>query len=414
MPPKTSTKAVRRNLPMKTTGKEGQRVGSASKKPRGVPTQCLARIRGIAPEPLQKIRVERKLRVVTPQEAVNTRATRSSKCKTKQRAQASTPALPAGPEILPQLSNKISRKKPQSKPATHEATAANFNPPRSTRTIERLPSQSERIKSWAGQAFPGLPSDRSISSSAPHPELASSLIREFYESRGYLVPSSKEMETTTGDGTITPSQAGQKSNGQKKKKRRASFKPRDKEFWSALREHNIGWRPTDDSKIDEWKSLVEGDPGSITENEPVTRDDRTGVPDEARWRVDMEACFGASEAMFQRTTMMTILDRHVLDDKLSYVCEAQWISDRFPGRSCKLKDCNMCKPRPDLVVAFKPMKLLPEGQSEKGSQYPTPAVLVEHPTLPQGVEMGYPGVPQAKAELGYISVALLGLDILGK
>ena len=204
-----------------------------------------------------------------------------------------------------------------------------------------------------------MPPERPISSSTPHPEIAP-FIREHYESRGYVAPSPEEMGSTADDRTITASQAGQ--NGDRQKKPKYKFKSDDPEFEAALAEHNVNYWPTPDSKIDAWKRLVQSNPRSDTENESDTCDDETGALDEVRWQIDMETCIGSNEAMFQRTIMMTILNRQELDDKLTYVCEAPWTSERFPCKDCKPKLCKVSQPLPDLVVAFKPTRLMPEGK----------------------------------------------------
>ncbi|KAL9113987.1 MAG: hypothetical protein Q9187_007543 [Circinaria calcarea] len=361
MPPKSSTKAVRGDLPIKRQRKKGDKKSAqlaASKRPKSVPTRISARVRGLAPEPLQEIEVERELPVGRTQEAENTCSTRPRESKTKQRSQASALAQPSGPEILPQLSNKIGRK-PRSTPATHEATTSNVDPVESTRIAARVPTQSERIENWAGQASPGLPPEHPTSNSTPHPQLAP-IIREHYKSRGYVAPSPEEMGSTADDRTITASQAGQ--NGDRQKKQKYRFKSGDPEFEAVLAEHNVNYWPTADSKIVAWKRLVESNPRSGTENDSDTSNDETGALDEVRWQIDIETCIGSNEAMFQRTTMMTILNRHELDDKLTYVCEAPWKSDRFPCKDCKPGLCKVSQPQPDLVVAFKPTRLMPEGK----------------------------------------------------
>ena len=161
--------------------------------------------------------------------------------------------------------------------------------------------------------------------------------------------------------SITTSQAGQNGDGQKRPPK-YKFSSTDREFEAVLAQHNVNLLPTPDIKIDAWKKLVPSDLCSNTESESETSGPETSALDEARWQMDMKVCLGSNEAMFQRTIMMTILNRYELDDKLTYVCEAPWVSKRFPCGDCKPGLCRVSQPQPDLVVAFKPTSILPEGK----------------------------------------------------
>ena len=60
--------------------------------------------------------------------------------------------------------------------------------------------------------------------------------------------------------------------------------------------------------------------------------------------------------------VMDILNRHRLDEKVGFTCEATWVSDRFPCRDCSPEQCRISQPTPDLAVAFQADSLLPDNE----------------------------------------------------
>ena len=177
---------------------------------------------------------------------------------------------------------------------------------------------------------------------------------EFYHSRGYEVPDEAAMAAPDNDG-MAPSQI---SSRKSKKLDGYGVNYVNWRYSAVLKEHNVSDTPTKDPEIGTYRKLIfNGDfkkSGSMTavDKEIHRRED-------ALWEIDMLKCATSNEARFQRTIMMTILNRQVLDDKLEFVCEAQWISKRLPGARCDPANCKITRPKPDLAVAFRSESLLP-------------------------------------------------------
>jgi hypothetical protein len=95
----------------------------------------------------------------------------------------------------------------------------------------------------------------------------------------------------------------------------------------------------------------------------VHADQRYEPTEEAKWQTDLQKCQD-SKALFQRTIMMGLIDRHGLDPKLHYTCEVQWTSGRMPARHPQVR---ISQPRPDLAVAFKSSALIPGGSLTEGA-----------------------------------------------
>lgn len=84
--------------------------------------------------------------------------------------------------------------------------------------------------------------------------------------------------------------------------------------------------------------------------------------DEERWDSDFAKCLVSEEAIFQRTIMMELIDRHQLAHTLDYTCESPWTcASTMPQREGAIAHM-MPKPRPDLAVAFKSTSILPVFQ----------------------------------------------------
>ena len=164
--------------------------------------------------------------------------------------------------------------------------------------------------------------------------------------------------TSVVDTPVAGSQAASTTRGDPKKKT-CTISPTSSKFDSALSEHNIEYESSDDDATLELIGQVvparsagfrqKHGTGSISTNR-----------DELEWQTDMSKCAKSNEALFQRTIMMSILDRHALNKILDYNCEVSWIASRFPCRKCKEGECQLPKPTPDLAVAFTSKSLLPE------------------------------------------------------
>ncbi|KAF2179600.1 hypothetical protein K469DRAFT_798766 [Zopfia rhizophila CBS 207.26] len=122
-------------------------------------------------------------------------------------------------------------------------------------------------------------------------------------------------------------------------------------FRRLLVERNINTAPSPDPEMDSLKKELNNDhPYKPTKDA------------ERLWRADLEKCKKCNEAVYQRTTMMSFLDRHNLNPVLDYACEETWQND--PGSSLPrlnlVKKKKLSKPKPDLAVAFTTESLLPD------------------------------------------------------
>jgi hypothetical protein len=86
------------------------------------------------------------------------------------------------------------------------------------------------------------------------------------------------------------------------------------------------------------------------------------VREEQNWRTDLSKSAISDEAIFQRTIMMDLINRHQLADTLDYTCESRWTCpSSMPHKNPELAK-KMPKPKPDLAVAFQADCLLPVFQ----------------------------------------------------
>lgn len=125
-----------------------------------------------------------------------------------------------------------------------------------------------------------------------------------------------------------------------------TVKPEHAAFLDALEERNIELASQPDHKRDSIKRLI------LKQSLP-----NPSKVEEANWEADMLKCDIAYEAMFHRTIMMDLIDRHKLDKKLDYICEISWNCERMP-RNMPVDALPTCQPRPDLAVAFKRSSLI--------------------------------------------------------
>jgi hypothetical protein len=185
-------------------------------------------------------------------------------------------------------------------------------------------------------------------------------IIQYNRDRGYVLPDTDSMTATDNGASnlATPddvvSQARSKRSGKSVKAKIPTVKVDDKEFAQSLFEDNIDIEPSADGSLNEIKKI-------ISREYPVAR--RKKVPKdtgEANWNADMSKCKKSHEAIFQRTIMMELIDRHKLDEQLDYICEALFISDRMPRRD---KKTELAQPKPDLAVAFTTTSLIPGDAS---------------------------------------------------
>ena len=173
---------------------------------------------------------------------------------------------------------------------------------------------------------------------------------EFYHSLGYEVPREVSMASTV--------KSSKASSRKPKKPKDYAINYDSAAFTTTLQEHKISYFASKDPNIAHYKSIIftgNLDPANSRnslEREIQRRED-------ALWDLDMAKCLRSNEARFQRTIMMAIVNRQELDEKLEFICEALWISERFPCKDCTPKLCKLPQAKPDTAVSFKAETLLP-------------------------------------------------------
>ncbi len=129
-------------------------------------------------------------------------------------------------------------------------------------------------------------------------------------------------------------------------------------FTTTLQEHKISYLASKDPNIAHYKSIIfTGNLDSANSSNSLEREIKRR--EDALWDLDMAKCLRSNEARFQRTIMMAIVDRQELDEKLEFICEALWISERFPCKDCTPKLCKLPQAKPDTAFSFKAETLLP-------------------------------------------------------
>ena len=188
-------------------------------------------------------------------------------------------------------------------------------------------------------------------------------IVDYFRSIGHAVPDRDYLAAMVGD-SYQASHASKESNRSPTK-----YTAKDGVFEGLLESHQVVYNTILDEAIENVKALkvINGlleTPRRRRRSVDVTNEE------EKQWATDMAKCARSQEAVFQRTVMISIIDRFKLDDQLDYMCEAPWISERFPcppysedslrhkARICKNRNCIICQPKPDLVVAFNSKSLV--------------------------------------------------------
>ncbi len=180
-------------------------------------------------------------------------------------------------------------------------------------------------------------------------EIASETIK-FYHSRGYEAPEEASMTSTVKSSRV--------SNQKLKKPEGYGVSYESPKFTTTLKEHKISNVAKKDPQIAFYKSLVfDNDLNATSIRNSLDREIQRR--EEALWDTDMSKCARSNEARFQRTIMMTIINRQELDENLEFICEAPWISERFPCKDCIAKLCKLPQAKPDVAVAFQAETLLP-------------------------------------------------------
>lgn len=181
-----------------------------------------------------------------------------------------------------------------------------------------------------------------------------------YRRWGYDPPEKEDMASTNDETSQLPSDRASKTSGRKRNDTIGSTRPG---FYNGLLERGILFRPIADPHKKELAKAI------LRKNTYVTTPE-----EEENWRIDVEKCTLSDEALFQRTVMMDVMDRHRLNPALDYTCETRWTCNRMPhppeGDASK-----MSKPKPDLAVAFNfesvaDLRYLPKLKDWKGYMCP--------------------------------------------
>lgn len=138
--------------------------------------------------------------------------------------------------------------------------------------------------------------------------------------------------------------------------------PIDCRYDETLEQHNIAIKPYKDPIIDKVRKLIDTDLSDQSKIVSILEKRKEDESEEKRWQLDKYNCAHSNEARFQRTMMMDMLNRHALNEKTDFVCEATWDSHRFPCRDCSAEQCKISKPTPDLAVGFQPDSLLMDDE----------------------------------------------------
>lgn len=137
------------------------------------------------------------------------------------------------------------------------------------------------------------------------------------------------------------------NQSKKKEKELPKFRITNDEVVRILAHRNVNPDPSKDGNIT-W----------IMNNILNNLDESCGEDEERNWKKDLNKSQVSDEAIFQRTIMMDLINRHQLTDTLEYTCESPWkCPSSIPHRDPELAK-RMPMPKPDLTVAFHANSLL--------------------------------------------------------
>ncbi|KAI0869399.1 hypothetical protein GGS24DRAFT_478930 [Hypoxylon argillaceum] len=88
--------------------------------------------------------------------------------------------------------------------------------------------------------------------------------------------------------------------------------------------------------------------------------------------MDLKHCrFSANEAVFQRTVIMSILNRHQISDKFNFNCEAQWsLRSNYYALPSTEENSIIPDPKPDLAIFFRFESLFGNGAYSRSTPIP--------------------------------------------
>lgn len=183
-----------------------------------------------------------------------------------------------------------------------------------------------------------------------------SALAKYYLDRGYEPPEEEIMRPTNDDSqpsrdVPSTSQTGRSDRTAKLKNigdKISRLRARDRGFDDALLERNIMTDASSDPRISDFIKKIE--PSSSRRNAPPQKAEKN-------WRADLLKCEQSNEAIFQRTVMMELINRHELGSVLDFVCEEPWTAAQIPTRNPVIQ---ICQPKPDLAVAFTMTTLMPD------------------------------------------------------
>ncbi|KAI9842299.1 MAG: hypothetical protein M1837_007369 [Sclerophora amabilis] len=157
--------------------------------------------------------------------------------------------------------------------------------------------------------------------------------------------------------------------------------------WKKLQNRCVRQRPTKDEKFDAFRDLLRVDPPQMTfqktgkllkildafANRTSDKSDEDAYPaldrltndinqwssqvkiptiTESKFQDDLERGRESNEAVFQRTFMMSIIDRFEISSKIDFNCEGQWSIPK-EYRLVSLQKDGITLPKPDLAMFFK-------------------------------------------------------------
>ena len=200
--------------------------------------------------------------------------------------------------------------------------------------------QSIHTQEWVDAIVNNSALPDPITRDSTHSSKAGSIL-EWYRSYGYQPLEEDLMAGASTDTTDRQTEEGTETQTAKSKSRKPSGAAAKPQFYSGLRDRNINFRASADEKMESILNLiVKNPPAELSEEE------------EANWRLDLIKCDNSQEAIFQRTIMIDVIDRHKLGTMLDYTCESIWTCKAMP-RLNATENYTMAPPKPDLAVAFR-------------------------------------------------------------
>lgn len=217
-----------------------------------------------------------------------------------------------------------------------------------------MSSQSAQVASWVRQVLQvrqeALPEIGGETTIKPITELRGYLKSTPWYLRGGYESSDEDMAT---ESVVTT-----ENQSTKKKKEPPKFNISRDEVVTILSDRNVNPSPSADGNMN-W--IMDNILGNLGES--------CGADEEHNWKKDLSKSQVSDEAIFQRTIMMDLINRHHLTSTLDYTCESVWkCPPTIPHRDIELAK-RMPMPKPDLAVAFHANSLIAWFQRQDLKQW---------------------------------------------